>query len=52
MKESSSLRWIAFMRPAVGLFAFVHKEIDLKKMFMPNNSIVCGFEVSLIIRGG
>ena len=22
------------MRPAVGLFAFVHKEIDLKKMFM------------------
>ena len=24
MKESSSLRWIAFVRPAVGLFAFVH----------------------------
>lgn len=22
------------MRPAVGLFAFVHKKIDLKKMFM------------------
>ena len=22
------------MRPAVGLFAFVHKEIDLKKMFI------------------
>ena len=34
MKESSSLRWIAFVRPAVGLFAFVHKKIDLKKMFM------------------
>ena len=34
MQESSSLRWIAFVRPAVGLFAFVHKKIDLKKMFM------------------
>ena len=34
MKESSSLRWIAFVRSAVGLFAFVHKEIDLKKMFI------------------
>ena len=29
------------MRPAVGLFAFVHKEIDLKKMFMDKSKLNC-----------
>ena len=35
------------MRPAVGLFAFVHKEIDLKKMFMQKSKM--RFTVTLLL---
>ena len=32
MKESSSLRWIAFVRPAVGLLLFYKEKSEEKNM--------------------
>ena len=51
MKESSSLRWIAFVRPAVGLLLF-YKEKNEENENMKNYKIaVAGTGAGDIIRG-
>ena len=53
MKESSSLRWIAFVRPAVGLFAVLsNRKLVRENRTMKNYKIaVAGTGARDIIRG-